>query len=169
MSGSGPPHANHKGELDPRTEGSFQTDICITRSCTRTRLAAHMSMGASDPHITRYIHHTSVYTDFKNMPNPSRLFRASLQRHTRPRLTSAPKRPMSSSPPSPHLVFYREFIPAMIPIFLLGSGIYVVRVNHSCTSSILLHSFIIVTIHSPFNSPKPTWHMINMHSRHVRG
>ena len=35
--------------------------------------------------------------------------------------------------PSKHLIFYREIIPAMIPIFILGSAVYMVSsIRASC-------------------------------------
>lgn len=42
-------------------------------------------------------------------------------------------------PPNGHVLFYREILPAMIPIFLLGSAVYIVRTQTSSLVSLDVH------------------------------
>lgn len=43
-----------------------------------------------------------------------------------PGRTESSRESEGGKPPNGHVLFYREIVPAMIPIFLLGSGVYLV-------------------------------------------
>lgn len=66
----------------------------------------------------------------------SQLARASSRSVARPRWQTTPTRrtysteqAAASKPPSPHAQWYSDMLPGMIPVALLGSAVYIVRVS----------------------------------------
>ncbi|TFK76075.1 hypothetical protein BDN72DRAFT_831519 [Pluteus cervinus] len=90
-----------------------------------------------------------------------RLFRARLVLGTPPLVRSVHNAPPTPAKKSPHGQWYSDVVPSMIPIFLLGSAVYLVR-----KPPFLVYTPLIFGNHRVYNSHNSNYLMKSTCRRH---